>query len=107
MTQGPNRILDELAKLMTDAAGAAQGVGREVGGAFRAQGEKLLNSMDLVQREEFDAVMEMARKAREENEALGKRIAVLEALAGVKTESDAPKVAKITKPRAKKPAAAK
>lgn len=107
MTQGSNRVLDELAKLMTDAAGAAQGVGREVGGVFRAQGEKLLNSMDLVQRDEFDAVMEMARKAREENEALGVRIAVLEALAGVKTTVEAPKTEKVTKPRAKKPAAAK
>ncbi len=52
MSTGPNRILDEFAKLMTDAAGAAQGVRKEVEGAFRAQGEKLLNSMDLVKREE-------------------------------------------------------
>jgi BMFP domain-containing protein YqiC len=85
MSQSPNRILDELAKLMTDAAGAAQGVKREVEGAFRAQGERWLNSMDLVQREEFDAVMAMAQKARAENEALEKRIAALEAKIGLKT----------------------
>ncbi len=78
MTTGTNRILDEFAKLMTDAAGAAQGVRREMETVFRAQGEKLLNSMDIVKREEFEAVREMALKAREENEALLVRIAVLE-----------------------------
>ena len=83
MSQSSNRILDELAKLMTDAAGAAQGVKREVEGAVRAQGERFLNSMDLVQREEFDAVMAMAQKAREENETLSKRIDALEAQLGI------------------------
>src|SRR6266540_1126389 len=52
MATGPNRILDEFAKLMTDAAGAAQGVRREVETAFRGQAERVLNSMDIVQREE-------------------------------------------------------
>ncbi|MGB8816429.1 MAG: accessory factor UbiK family protein [Rhizobiaceae bacterium] len=79
MSTGPNRILDEFAKLMTDAAGAAQGVRKEVEGAFRAQGEKLLNSMDLVKREEFDAIADMARLAREENTSLKQAIAALEA----------------------------
>ena len=79
MTTGTNRILDEFAKLMTDAAGAAQGVRREMETVFRAQGEKLLNSMDIVKREEFEAVREMALKAREENDALAARIAALEA----------------------------
>jgi BMFP domain-containing protein YqiC len=78
-TGGPNRIFDEFAKLMTDAAGAAQGVKREVETAFRAQAERFLNSMDLVQREEFEAVKEMAAKARDENERLAARIASLEA----------------------------
>jgi BMFP domain-containing protein YqiC len=83
MTNGPNRILDEFAKLMTDAAGAAQGVRREVETAFRAQAERLLNSMELVQREEFEAVRDMALKARAENKALTERIEALEAqLAG-------------------------
>ena len=79
MSTGPNRILDELAKLMTDAAGAAQGVRREVEGAFRSQAERLLNTMDLVQREEFEAARAMATKARTENQKLAKRIEALEA----------------------------
>lgn len=77
-TTGPNRILDEFAKLLTDAAGAAQGVRREVETAFRAQAERILNSMDVVQREEFEAVREMALKARSENEKLAARIEALE-----------------------------
>ena len=79
MSTGPNRILDEFAKLMTDAAGAAQGVRRELETAFNAQIERLLNSMDLVKREEFEAVREMAVKARDENDALKARLAALEA----------------------------
>lgn len=80
---GPsNRILDDFAKLMTDAAGAAQGVRREVEGAMRAQAERLLNSMDVVQREEFEAVRDMAAKARAENEKLSARLAALEARLG-------------------------
>jgi BMFP domain-containing protein YqiC len=79
---GPNRLLDELAKLMTDAAGAAQGVRREVEQAFRAQAERLLNSMEVVQREEFEAVRDMAVKARAENKALTARIEALEAKIG-------------------------
>src|SRR5690348_774390 len=79
MSTGPNRILDEFAKLLTDAAGAAQGVRREVETAFKAQAEKVLNSMDVVQREEFEAAREMAVKARAENKALSARIAALEA----------------------------
>ena len=79
MTTGPNRILDDFAKLMTDAAGAVQGVGKEVETAFKTQAERWLNSMDIVKREEFEAVREMAVKAREENDALTARIAELEA----------------------------
>lgn len=82
MTTGPNRILDDFAKLMTDAAGAAQGVRREVETAFHAQAERWLNSLDVVKREEFDVVREMALKALEENEALMRRIEALEAKLG-------------------------
>ena len=78
MSQSNNRLLDELAKLMTDAAGAAQGMRREVESLMRAQGERLLRDLDLVQREEFEAVKEMAAKARAENERLAARIAELE-----------------------------
>lgn len=95
MTTGPNRILDELAKLMTDAAGAAQGVRREVETAFRSQAERLLSNMEIVQREEFDAVAELARKAREENVKLTARIEALEArLAGEAPDTAQDKPAK-------------
>ncbi|MBC8129087.1 MAG: accessory factor UbiK family protein [Rhizobiaceae bacterium] len=77
--RAPNRMLDEFARVMTDAAGAAQGVRRELETVFRSQGERFINQMDLVQREEFEAVRDMAAKARLENEALKKRIADLEA----------------------------
>ncbi len=79
MTNGPNRILDDFARLMTDAAGAAQGVRREMEGAVRAQAERLLNSMDIVQREEFEAMRDMAVKARAENKKLAARLDELEA----------------------------
>src|SRR5690606_13226176 len=78
MTDATSRILDDLAKLMTDAAGAAQGVRREVETAFRAQAERILGSMDVVQREEFEAIREMALKARNENDALAARLDSLE-----------------------------
>ena len=78
MTQTANRFLDEIARLMTDAAGAAQGVKREVEGIVRAQGERVLRDMDVVGREEFSAFQAMARKAREENEQLAARVAALE-----------------------------
>jgi BMFP domain-containing protein YqiC len=79
MPQTNNPFLDELARLMTDAAGAAQGMRRELETLMKAQAERILRSMDVVQREEFEAVKEMAAKAREENEALAARIAALEA----------------------------
>jgi BMFP domain-containing protein YqiC len=79
MTQTTNRFLDEFAKLMTDAAGAADGLKREVTSVMRSQGERLLQGMDVVQREEFEAVKAMAEKARAENERLESRIAELEA----------------------------
>ncbi len=103
MTTGPNRLLDEFAKLMTDAAGAAQGVRREVETAFRAQAERILSSMDVVQREEFEAMREMAVKARAENKELAARVAALEAkieaASSAAADEPAPSPAK---PRAKK-----
>ena len=79
MTQTSNRLFDEMARLMNDAAGVAQGVRREFDTLFRAQAERILRDLDVVQREEFEAVKEMARLAREENEALKARIEALEA----------------------------
>ena len=82
MTQTSNRLLDEFAKLMTDAAGVAQGMRREVETAIKSQAERFLGEMDVVQREEFDAVRDMAARAREENEALRRRIDDLESRLG-------------------------
>ena len=82
MTNGTNRILDDIAKLVTDAAGAAQGVRRELETLAKTQAEKMLNSMDLVRRDEFEVVREMAAKARAENHALAARIDALEARLG-------------------------
>lgn len=106
MNSGPNRILDELAKLMTDAAGAAQGVRREMETAMRSQLERLLNSMDLVKREEFEAVRDMAVKAREENDALAARIAELEQKSAGKpgAKAEAGEKAAAAKPTARKKA---
>ncbi|MFN5521155.1 accessory factor UbiK family protein, partial [Bradyrhizobium sp.] len=67
MTQTNNRFFDELGRLMNDAAGAAQGMKREVDSVIRNQAEKILNDLDIVKREEFEAVKDMARLAREEN----------------------------------------
>ncbi len=77
--QTNNKILDDLTRLMTDAAGLAQGAQKEVQALFRAQGERFLQSMDVVSREEFEAVRAMAQKAREENDALSRRLDELEA----------------------------
>ena len=78
MPQTSSRIFDDIAKLMTDAAGAADGVRREVEGVMRAQGERVMGAMDLVQREDFEAVKAMAVKAREDTEKLAARLVLLE-----------------------------
>ncbi len=96
MVQTTNRFFDEVARLMNDAAGAAQGVRREFETLFRSQAERILRELDVVRREDFEAVKDMARIAREENEALKARVAALEAAlakVGASTEAsstDAP-----------------
>jgi BMFP domain-containing protein YqiC len=92
MAQTTNRFFDEVARLMNDAAGVAQGVRREFETLFRSQAERFLRDLDVVKREEFEAVKDMARLAREENEALKARVAALEAAlakAGTQTASPA------------------
>lgn len=79
MTQPQNRLLDGLARLATDAAGAAQGLRREVDTVVKAQLERLIQDMDLATREEVEVLREVATAAREENEALKARLAALEA----------------------------
>ncbi len=78
MTQGANPILDNISRLMTDAAGVATGMRREAEGVMRSQLERLVRDMDVVTREEFEAVREMAIRARDENEALRARLDALE-----------------------------
>ncbi len=104
MTTGPNRILDEFAKLMTDAACAARGVKREVETAFRSQAERMMNSLEIVQREEFETVRDMAIKARAEHKELAARIEALEARLAALGSSTAETVspAASSKPRSKK-----
>lgn len=83
MTTTSSRFFDELAKLATNAAGAAQGVRREIDTLVKAQVERVLNDVGVVKREDFDVVRDMAQKAREENDRLNERIAVLEARLGI------------------------
>lgn len=90
MTQTTNRFFDEMAKLMTDAAGAAQGFRQDAEGFFRSQAEKVLRDLEVVQREEFEAVKAMAAKALEENDRLTKRVAALEAAAGITPPTQIP-----------------
>jgi BMFP domain-containing protein YqiC len=78
MTQGANPILDNISRLMTDAAGVATGMRREAEGVMRSQLERLVRDMDVVTREEFEAVREIAIRARDENEALRARLDALE-----------------------------
>jgi BMFP domain-containing protein YqiC len=79
MPQTRNPFIHDVSRLMMDAAGIAQGVRREVDGVVRHQMLRLLDGMDLVRREEFDAVREMAIRARDENDRLAERLAELEA----------------------------
>ncbi len=90
MVQTNNRIFDEMARMMNDAAGVAQGVRREVDTLFRTQAEKMLRDLDVVSREEFEAVKEMARLAREENDALKARLDALEAKSAARPKKTSP-----------------
>jgi len=94
MVQTTNRFFDEVARLMNDAAGAAQGVRREFETLFRSQAERILRELAVVRREDFEAVKDMAQIAREENEALKSRVAALEAaLAKMGISPQAPSMA--------------
>jgi BMFP domain-containing protein YqiC len=87
MTQTSNKLFDEMARLMGDAASVAQGVKREAETVFRTQMERFVADMDLVKREEFDVVKEMVSKARAENEDLKARVAELEAKIKAKSKA--------------------
>ena len=79
--QSQNRIFDDLVKMMNGVAGTMAGVGREAEGSMREKMREWVGGMEFVGRDEFDAVKAMAAAARDENEALGKRIDALEAAA--------------------------
>jgi BMFP domain-containing protein YqiC len=79
MAQTSNRFLDDIARLMTDAAGAADGVRREIETVVKGQIERLLRDMDVARREEVEVLRDMVVAAREENEQLAIRLKALEA----------------------------
>lgn len=72
------RLLDDVARLVTDAAGAAQGVRREVETAVRGQAERLIRDMDVATREEVEVLRDMVIELRDENKRLANRIDALE-----------------------------
>jgi BMFP domain-containing protein YqiC len=74
-----SKVFEDFTRLMADATEVAHGVRREAETAMKSQVERLLATMDVVMREELEAVKEMAAKAREENERLSARVAALEA----------------------------
>ena len=91
--QSQNRMFDDLVKMMNGVAGTMAGVGREAEASMREKVREFVGGMDFVSRDEFEAVKAMAIAARDENEALAKRIAALELAA--KPQS----AAKASKPR--------
>ena len=82
MPQTSNRLLDEFARLVTDAAGAAQGVRREVDTVVKSQLERLLADMDVARREEVEVLRDLIAALREDNERLASRVDALESRLG-------------------------
>jgi BMFP domain-containing protein YqiC len=82
MRETRGRVFDDFTRLMGDAAGMAQGVRREFEQVVKGQFERWLSTLDVVSREEFEAVKEMAARARDENDKLEARLAALEAKLG-------------------------
>jgi len=78
MAQNNSKIFDELAKFMSNAAGAAQGLRKEIDQMVQTQVERVMNNLNIVRREDFEVVRDMAEKARTENAALAERLAELE-----------------------------
>lgn len=81
--QTDNKLLDDISRLGTSLLGGLQGVKQEIDQGLKRQLERILAGMNLVERDEFEAVRAMAQAAREENERLAARLAVLEAQAGI------------------------
>lgn len=79
--QSQNRLFDDFVKVMNGAAGTIAGMTREAQAAMQERAKEWIGGLDLVSREEFDAVKAMAVAAREENERLAERLAALEGAA--------------------------
>lgn len=103
--QGQNRILDDIAKLLTNAAGAAKGMSEEIETLVRQQAERVMTSLDFMPREEFDVLKAMIVKVQKENDALSQRVAALEKSQAGAKRSQA--TAKTKAKSQKKPAAKK
>ncbi len=86
---GSNRLLDDVARLVTDAAGAAQGVRREAETVIKAQIERLIRDMDIASREELDVLRDLVAGLRTQNDALALRVAALEARVGTEPATGA------------------
>jgi len=99
--QTENRILDGMARLFTNAAGAAQAFKSEMETMIKARFERLVADLDFVPREEFDAVKAMAAKARSDNDRLASRVTELEAILGVTPAKAAGARARTARPRGK------
>ncbi|MBY0256733.1 accessory factor UbiK family protein [Methylobacterium sp.] len=87
--QGSNRLFDDFARLMTDAAGAAQGVRREAETVFKAQVERLIRDMDIASREELDVLRDLVSALRTQNDTLAARVTALEAKLGADANAGA------------------
>ncbi|MFD1281101.1 accessory factor UbiK family protein [Methylobacterium goesingense] len=86
---GSNRLFDDFARLMTDAAGAAQGVRREAETVFKAQVERLIRDMDIASREELDVLRDLVSALRTQNDTLAARVTALEAKLGADAQAGA------------------
>ena len=105
--QSQNRFFDDLSKVLNGLAGTVAGVGREAEAGARERAKEWFGGMDFVSRDEFEAVKEMAAKARAEADALKKRVEALEKGTAAPAKKPPTKSAASAKPAAKKPAATK
>jgi len=106
--QSQNKFFDDLSKVLNGLAGTVAGVGREAEAGARERAKEWFGGMDFVSREEFEAVKEMASKARAEADALKKRLDALEKSGTAKPAArKAPAKRAAAKPAARKPAARK
>lgn len=105
--QSQNRFFDDLSKVLNGLAGTVAGVGREAESSARERAKEWFGGVDFVSRDEFEAVKEMAAKARAEADTLKKRLDALEKAAAAPAKTSATKSSGSGKPAASKPAAGK